>query len=328
MTGVAQAMQEFGLDGAGVNVCIIDSGVDYNHPELGGCWKTEGCPWQLGYGFLGDEYRGEGTPLNPSDFPMDCLGHGTHVAGIIAGRGPQVHGVAPGATFGMYRVYSCPVNGSSYTDSSILLQAAEAAYNDGCNVINVSLGLTGWSEDAFGVYLSTLVDKGVNVVAAVGNDGVNGLQVASAPAVSHNLISVGSVENWSNTGNATTISTPAGERTIGISERGRNDVEFIFPSNTPVVLFEDDDGGYTGCNPTGADYTGSVVVVNRSDCPSETQGDIVQSQGGIGMIVINNVPGFTVMGLNEGTTIPAVTVRNEDGEFIINGIEQGDSTLV
>ncbi|KAJ1740804.1 hypothetical protein LPJ68_003424 [Coemansia sp. RSA 1086] len=328
MTGVAQAMQEFGLDGAGVNVCIIDSGVDYNHPELGGCWKTEGCPWQLGYDFLGDEYRGEGTPLKPSDFPMDCLGHGTHVAGIIAGRGPQVHGVAPGATFGMYRVYSCPVNGSSYTDSSILLQAAEAAYNDGCNVINVSLGLTGWSEDAFGVYLSTLVDKGVNVAAAVGNDGVNGLQVASAPAVSHNLISVGSVENWSNTGNATTISTPAGERTIGISERGRNDVEFIFPSNTPVVLFEDDDGGYTGCNPTGADYTGSVVVVNRSDCPSETQGDIVQSQGGIGMIVINNVPGFTVMGLNEGTTIPAVTVRNEDGEFIINGIEQGDSTLV
>ncbi|KAJ2848665.1 hypothetical protein IWW36_003160 [Coemansia brasiliensis] len=323
-----QAMQEFGLDGTGIKVCIIDSGVDYNHPELGACWKTEGCPWQLGYDFLGDEYRGEGTPLKPSDFPMDCLGHGTHVSGIIAGRGPQVHGVAPGATFGMYRVYSCPVNGSSYTDGSILMQAAEAAYNDGCNVINVSIGLIGWSEDAFGVYLSSLVEKGVNVVAAVGNDGANGIQTASAPAVSHNLISVGSVDNWNDTGNATTISTPAGERTVRISERGRNDVEFIFPPNTPVVLFEDDDGGYTGCNPTDADFTGSVVVVNRSDCPSETQGENVQSQGGIGMIVINNVPGFTVMGLTENTTIPAVTVRSEDGEFIINGLRQGDSTLV
>ncbi|KAJ2531808.1 hypothetical protein IWW43_003541 [Coemansia sp. RSA 1935] len=91
MTGVAQAMQEFGLDGTGVKIGIVDTGVDYNHPELGACWKTEGCPWQFGEDFIGDKYdsSSDNPIIEPNDTPMDCDGHGTHVSGIIGARGPQ-----------------------------------------------------------------------------------------------------------------------------------------------------------------------------------------------------------------------------------------------
>ncbi|KAJ2712517.1 hypothetical protein H4S00_005742, partial [Coemansia sp. D1744] len=142
MTGVAQAMQEFGLDGTGVKIGIIDTGVDYNHPEFGACWKTEGCPWQLGKDFIGDKYdpSSENPIIEPNDTPTDCYGHGTHVSGIIGARGPHVQGIAPGATLGMYRAFSCPVNGTLHTDDSIIMQGMVAAHEDGCDIINVSLG--------------------------------------------------------------------------------------------------------------------------------------------------------------------------------------------
>ncbi|KAJ2426344.1 hypothetical protein GGF47_002196, partial [Coemansia sp. RSA 2524] len=77
MTGVAQAMQEFGLDGTGVKIGIIDTGVDYNHPDLGACWKTEGCPWQFGEDFIGDKYDhySDNPIIEPNDTPTDCDGH-------------------------------------------------------------------------------------------------------------------------------------------------------------------------------------------------------------------------------------------------------------
>jgi subtilisin family serine protease len=84
---------------------MIDTGVDYKHPALGGCFGP-GCKVAYGYDFVGDDYDNgdsdKDTP-KPDKDPMDCAGHGTHVAGIVAARnegpdamGPQVFvGVAP-----------------------------------------------------------------------------------------------------------------------------------------------------------------------------------------------------------------------------------------
>lgn len=84
------------ITGKGIKVGVIDTGVDYMHPALGGCFG-ENCRVAYGYDFVGDDYNGENTP-NPDDDPRDtCNGHGTHVTGIIGARDTALHftGIAP-----------------------------------------------------------------------------------------------------------------------------------------------------------------------------------------------------------------------------------------
>src|SRR6185369_15712642 len=79
----ADVAQKYGYKGAGVKVAVLDSGIDYNHPDLK------------------DNYMGGYNFIYDNNDPMDDthLGHGTHVAGIIAAKdnGTGVVGVAPDA---------------------------------------------------------------------------------------------------------------------------------------------------------------------------------------------------------------------------------------
>ena len=82
------------MTGSGIKVAIIDTGVDYTHPGLGGCFG-KGCRVAYGYDFVGDAYTGENFPI-PDEDPRDaCNGHGTHVAGIIGANDILFNGVAP-----------------------------------------------------------------------------------------------------------------------------------------------------------------------------------------------------------------------------------------
>lgn len=73
-------LRALGYTGEGVRVAVIDTGVDYYHPALGGCFG-EGCLVAYGYDLVGDDYNGSNTPV-PDDDPLDvCEGHGTHVSG-------------------------------------------------------------------------------------------------------------------------------------------------------------------------------------------------------------------------------------------------------
>jgi subtilisin family serine protease len=88
---------------------ILDTGIDYRHPALGGCFGP-GCMVACDSDFVGDVYDHSSVDRapKPEDDPMDCAGHGTHVAGIVAARhvGPQAQdpqnfvGVAPGGKCG------------------------------------------------------------------------------------------------------------------------------------------------------------------------------------------------------------------------------------
>ncbi|KAF9988655.1 hypothetical protein BGZ75_008896, partial [Mortierella antarctica] len=144
MTGVDVVHKEYKLTGKGIKVGVIDSGVDYKHPAFAapgadaGCFARYGknCRVAHGWDFVGDDYTGENDPKPDSD-PMDCGGHGTHVAGIIGANAMNIKtspkppqpfiGVAPEVTFGAYRVFGC--DGSSADD--VILAAMELAFNDG-----------------------------------------------------------------------------------------------------------------------------------------------------------------------------------------------------
>jgi hypothetical protein len=106
MTGADVAQNTLGLSGAGVKVAVMDTGIDIDHPDLGGSGVPGTTPFPSarvthGWDFVGDAYNAD--PASPSYNPVptpdaipdDCAGHGTHVAGIVGANG-QVKGVAPG----------------------------------------------------------------------------------------------------------------------------------------------------------------------------------------------------------------------------------------
>ncbi|EEB98352.1 hypothetical protein MPER_02153, partial [Moniliophthora perniciosa FA553] len=99
-----------GITGKGIKVGIIDTGIDYTHPVLGGGFGP-GFKIRGGYDLVGDNYTGQNTPV-PDDDPLDqCSGHGTHVAGIIGanpGTNPfNISGVAYEVFLSSYRVFGC-----------------------------------------------------------------------------------------------------------------------------------------------------------------------------------------------------------------------------
>ncbi|PHH85845.1 hypothetical protein CDD83_11095 [Cordyceps sp. RAO-2017] len=146
-----------GITGKGSRIAIIDTGVDYEHPALGGCFGR-GCVVAFGADLVG----GEPTP-------RDCHGHGTVVAGLIAARRNEfgVAGAAPGAELGMYRV-SC--DGSFATD--VLVDALYRAQRDGATIVNLSAGTAGrWESGVLAEAASRLAAHGIVCVRSAGNNG-------------------------------------------------------------------------------------------------------------------------------------------------------------
>lgn len=169
------------VTGKGTTVAVLDSGVDYSHPDLGG-----------GLG-KGHKVVGGHDFVNGDEDPMDDNGHGTHVAGIIAGKAAEkggVTGVAPGANLLAYKVMDA--DGSGYTSDIIagIEAASDPANPHRANVINLSLGGPGDGTDPLGRAATAAVQAGVVVVAAAGNDGP-GPGTVSSPGTADGVVSVG-----------------------------------------------------------------------------------------------------------------------------------------
>ncbi|KAJ2568259.1 hypothetical protein IW140_003987 [Coemansia sp. RSA 1813] len=277
-----------------------------------------------------DKYNASSSSpiIDPNPTPMDCDGHGTHVSGIIAAQGPKVRGVAPGATFGMYRVFSCPIDGNVYSSDDIILEGIEAAYKDGHAIISLSLGGGSWPEDPLAVACSRLVDKGVIVVAANGNDGSSGLFTAGSPAVGKGVISVGSVDNWNITGHTATFSMQNNTRLVLLSMPGSALNPFVFESPVTVVALVDSSGNNEGCNSTSTDLAGKIALVKRGTCTFTEKALNAQEAGAVGIVIYNDVAGTLSPSVNSSVTIPAVIISRSDGIALESGVLQGGSTMV
>ncbi len=164
-----------GLDGQGMKIGVIDTGIDYNHPDL------------LGYGPSG-KVAGGYDYVSSAEKPLDTNGHGTEVAGIISGDG-KFSGIVPKAKLFSYKVSST----GEAVSSDYIVKALEQAVQDGVNVINISLGINK-TNDEIDNAIDATVKKGVVVVVAAGNSGPQQDTIGS-PGKDADAITVGATYN-------------------------------------------------------------------------------------------------------------------------------------
>jgi subtilisin family serine protease len=240
--------------GSPVPVAVIDSGVDYMHPDLAGKYLG-------GYDFF-----------NSDADPMDDHGHGTHVAGTIAaamnnvtGSPPEeegVVGVAPSAGVFGYKV--CGADGSC-SDFAIQ-QAIAAAIVNGAKVINLSLGGPDFSQSTYDAVQDAWT-AGLVIVAGAGNDGTTDLFY---PAAYDNVISVAAFDedhrraSFSNYGTWVDIAAPG--NTIMSSYRMSACVTSDVPGDTGCYTWS------SGTSMATPHVSGAAALVwSRPDVTSNNQ---------------------------------------------------------
>lgn len=190
------------LTGAGETVCIIDTGVDYNHTNLGGGWGNKviggynSISGAGGGGILGDQ----SCDINNTAC-YDDEGHGTHVAGIVASDNDTYRGVAPDAK--IVAIKACNSGGSC--NGSDVIAGIDWCTNNASkfniSVISMSLGTTStytnYCDDDYTDFrdvINTAVGQNISVVVAAGNNNPND-NVISSPACVQNATPIGAVDD-------------------------------------------------------------------------------------------------------------------------------------
>jgi minor extracellular serine protease Vpr len=327
MTGADIAQSELGLTGSGIRVAVMDTGIDYNHPDLGGPCFGEGCRVVTGFDFVGDDFNAadpnNNTPA-PDDDPMDCNGHGTHVAGIVGADAADdggVTGVAPGVTFGAYKVFGCV--GSTFAD--IMIAAMEMALADNMDILNMSIGAAfQWPQYPTAKASDQLVNKGMVVVASIGNSGANGVYSAGAPGLGEKVIGVASFDN-SHINALTFNVNPGGHQvpylalattpdppTSGISD------ELVFVGRGCLSPFD----------PYLDDPAGKVAVIVRGDCTFQEKYQRAADAGATGVIIHNNVTGLFAGGGVTSRGIFGIGISDTDGLHIRSLLDAGETVTV
>ncbi|KAK3840219.1 MAG: peptidase S8/S53 domain-containing protein [Linnemannia elongata] len=349
-TGVNVLHDTFNLTGAGIKVGVLDSGVDYTHPVFAippatkGCFAVDSptCRFIKGWDFVGDAYTSERKPV-PGPDPMDRHGHGTHVAGIIGGNAlspnivprpitPWV-GVAPGVTFGIYKV----IGKAGVTTTEVLLSAMEMAYKDGMNIINMSLGGGSAYRDGPEAKLAeTLTANGMVVISAAGNEGSDGAWMVSDLGLGDSTTSVASFDGAFATYNYFTYA--------GVNYPYQSSLIFG-PSigiNTGIIpILSTLDGSLSsGCNPafySGLDLRGKYALVKYSpgECDSKIRQASFQAAGAIGFLVqalqgefvgFVATPTFPIAGVDYASGLALITAwkANPAGAFVWGGATTSD----
>lgn len=308
------------VTGKGMLIGIIDTGIDYNHPDLGGGigkdFKVKG-----GYDFASKD----SDPMDPP-----AQGHGTAVAGIAAGNG-KVKGVAPDANLMAYKVFPDEEGGASDAD---IIAAIDQALKDGCTSVNLSLGSPGGKSegDPETDAMNNASNLGLIVVAAAGNEGLRSKELGwpiSQPSTAKNAISVAASDEGGGTVN---ITYPSGFEDKFIPFTYGDGVP-EFPEDKEYELV------YCGYGRDkdfeGKDLKGKLALIQRGPLAPEsallfeTKYFNALSNEAEGIVVFNTAPGPVItMALNvqnhPGVTLkPAVFIMEEDGYLLKSLIENG-----
>jgi subtilisin family serine protease len=242
---------------------------------------------------------------------MDCGGHGTHVAGIIgADPGPpyNISGVAYQSELAGYRVFGC--DGSVSDD--ILIAAITRAYNEGSQVITLSIGgPSGWTSSPSAVVASRAAKAGRIVTIAAGNEGDAGMWYASGPSSGIDVISVGSVDNTVIPIQYAKVSGHADMVYYSLVPLNFTGSLPIYPISKTIVT---DDA----CEPLSADtpdLSGYTVLIRRGTCTFVSKIANVAAKGAKVVLIYNN--GGTPVSFGS-QTIPGALIGAEDGAYLLN----------
>ncbi|TWX52846.1 S8 family serine peptidase [Colwellia hornerae] len=301
----------------GKKICIIDSGLDLPHEDMGAQGGTITGTNNSGTGNWFDQ----GGP------------HGTHVAGTIAAlnNGIGVRGViGTDPNLHIIKVF----NAAGWGYSSTLVSAINDCVSNGADVINMSLGGTGSStSEQNGIQAA--YDAGVLLIAAAGNDGVASAttDVESFPASYDAVMSVAAVDSnkaladFSQKNSQVEISGP-GVDVYSTYPEGLGSVVEVSVANVAYTANAMENQGQA----TGALYdfatgesidtgaAGSVCLIQRGNISFYDKVKACQDSGGVGAILYNNAPGSFggTLGDANATSIPSVTVSDTDGAAMKN----------
>ncbi|HLR09242.1 MAG TPA: S8 family serine peptidase [Bacillota bacterium] len=286
--------------GKGVKVGVIDTGIDYNHPDLVA------------------NYRGGYDLVDLDDDPMETDAtqgmptiHGTHVSGIIAANG-EMKGIAPDADIYAYRALGPGGSGSSVQ----VIAALERAVQDDVDIINLSLGNAVNGPDyPTSIAVNRAIDRGVAVVIANGNDGPDDWSVGS-PATSPKAFAVGATQMPQR---IPYLYAPKHDRQISL---------------TPMLGAEpwDLEKDYPIAECTGEEeaVVGKIALLQRGDTPFHTLAKQAENNGAVAALIVNNEDESfqgSVEHESDPVTIPVASISKADGKWLLENMADEPTIL-
>jgi serine protease AprX len=254
-----------GITGAGVGLCVVDTGVDPDHEQIAPRTVT-----------FKDFVNGRTTAY-------DDQGHGTHVTSIAAGDGvgspgaAAIRGVAPGASLYAAKVLDSSGSGP---DDGVAAGVQWCASQAGVGVISMSLGDTagGDGTDAVSLAVNAAVAAGKVVVVAAGNSGDEPGTI-NAPGTATGAITVGAVSDYSNPAGAPNHDDGiylAGFSSRGPTADGRTKPDISAPGVTVTAALAGTVSGTTTLSGTSmaTPYVAGATVLARQAAPSATPAQI------------------------------------------------------
>ena len=349
-----------GYDGTGTVVAVLDTGLDYYHTafstdnftassdELGMSFsdvegfvnETAASKKQAGL-TASDVYISEKVPYgfdyadgDADVFPIHS-DHGTHVAGVIAGKDDVITGVAPNAQLAIMKIFS-DIEDTART--SWILAALEDCVVLEVDVINMSIGTSagfsreGDKEKVTGVY-DRIRELGISMVVAASNsftstygsekNGNLGLTsnpdngTVGSPSTYKGALSVASVNG------AKTPYMLFGETIIYYIEstdRVSEEKEFVadlLPEGTNEAEYEfvTIPGAGRSADYTGIEVSGKIVLVSRGSTTFEEKAQVAEAKGAAGIIIYNNVAGDIKMTVGDAK-IAVCSISQDEGEML------------
>src|SRR5438093_554890 len=318
--------------GAGIKIGDIDTGIDESHPFFDptgfsyppGFPKCDALDSNSHHEDQDCKYVSPKVIVakvfvkNAAEQGLDAQAiqdHGTHTAGIAAGvtgktavvNGVSIDdmsGIAPGAWLGNYNVFPGGVLDARSED---ILNAVDAAIEDGMDVLNLSLGGSfHGNNDLLATGLDNAVDAGLVVAVAAGNSGA-GAGTVESPGRARKVITVGASTNQHFVGQPFTY--PAGVGTTIGAAVGE------FPA-LPTASYNLFDTNSTACTSVDPGASGKLAIVNRGTCTFSTKVRNAVAAGAVGVLVINNVAGDPTAMAKDGLggdDLPAVMIGKNEG---------------
>ena len=334
-------LHEDGIKGNGVKVGVLDTGIDYNHPDLTDAYSgfkandgdanNQDIDSVKGWDFIDNDADPMETTYSDwkesGEEEFDYYGnayytsHGTHVSGTIAGQAANtetdnaVLGVAPNVELYGYRVLGPRGSGAT----SGIIAGIEKAVNDGMDVINMSLGDSG-TTDPFSPMVTAVNNAtlaGVVTVIANGNAGPNA-GTSSAPGTAQLPISVG----------ASSVDYKVDTYKIDLDGLEINSQVMVKNLETAFSTFEDTEYELVYCGLGSeeefneVDVTGKVALIDRGTLTFVEKLQNAEAAGAAFVIIVNNVTDSTMPYIGESTNLNALALSLEDGQVLKENLDK------